>query len=113
MVSLEDIKKLTKKNAERNNWILNKDEEWLEDLNKGLYENQKRYGYPSCPCRLASGDFKKDKDIICPCDYAQPDISEYGHCYCALFFDPDFYKNGKIQQKIPERRPKEKIPKST
>jgi ferredoxin-thioredoxin reductase catalytic subunit len=111
-LSLEDRRELTRKIAERKKWILNKDEEWLEDLNKGLYENKQRYGYPSCPCRLAHGEFEKDKDIICPCDYAPPDIEEYGHCYCALFLKLDFYKKGKEQRSIPERRPAEKIPKS-
>lgn len=109
---MEDRRELTSKIAKNKGWILNKDEEWLEDLNKGLYENKKRYGYPSCPCRLAQGSFEKDKDIICPCDYAPADIEEYGHCYCALFFRPDFYEKGNKQRNIPERRPAEKMPKS-
>ena len=53
-------------------------------LVKGLLINEKRYGYRVCPCRLASGIKKDDLDIICPCDYRDPDLNEFGSCYCAL-----------------------------
>ncbi|MHA1270639.1 MAG: ferredoxin-thioredoxin reductase catalytic domain-containing protein [Candidatus Helarchaeota archaeon] len=109
MVDIDDIRNLVKKNAERKGWILNKDVEWVEDLIQGLFKNIQRYGYPSCPCRLSVGVFEKDKDLICPCDYAPADIEEYGHCYCALFFKKEFFNQGREQQMIPERRPKEKF----
>ncbi|MHA1249367.1 MAG: ferredoxin-thioredoxin reductase catalytic domain-containing protein [Candidatus Helarchaeota archaeon] len=109
MASLEDIRNLVKSNAEYKGWILNNDEEWVENLIIGLFENRKRYGYPSCPCRLAYGEYALDKDIICPCDYAELDIRDFGHCYCALFFDKDFFKKGKVKKMIPERRPPRNI----
>ncbi|MHA1796908.1 MAG: ferredoxin-thioredoxin reductase catalytic domain-containing protein [Candidatus Helarchaeota archaeon] len=104
MVSKEDFRKLIQQNAESNGWILPEDKEWLEGLLDGLFINKQRYGYPACPCRLAEGDFNKDKDIICPCDYADPNIKEFGHCYCGLFYDPNFFKDKKKFEKIPERR---------
>ena len=30
---------------------------------------------------LASGKKEEDLDIICPCDYRDPDVSQYGACY--------------------------------
>jgi ferredoxin-thioredoxin reductase catalytic chain len=47
----------------------------------GLLINRERYGYMSCPCRLASGNREWDRDIVCPCAYREDDIREYGRCY--------------------------------
>lgn len=86
---------------------LNKDKEFVLDLIAGLLRNEERYGYRSCPCRLASGDREKDKDIICPCIYSEEDIKEYGKCYCGLYVKKEF-NEGKIMNKVvPERRKKE------
>lgn len=94
-----------KKVCEINHWILNTDKETLDDLINGLIENKRKLGYQSYPCRLASGIRSIDRDIICTCDYAPPDINEYGSCYCNLFRQPNFYETGKSYVKIPERRP--------
>ena len=56
-----------------------------KELVKGLLINENRYGYWACPCRLAAGDKQQDLDIICPCDYRDPDLSEYDTCYCGLY----------------------------
>ena len=50
-------------------------------LIEGLITNRERYGYMSCPCRLASGNREWDRDIICPCTYRDEDVREYGRCY--------------------------------
>ncbi|MGD2066613.1 MAG: ferredoxin-thioredoxin reductase catalytic domain-containing protein, partial [Candidatus Bathyarchaeota archaeon] len=84
------------------------DKELLKDLLEGLLKNEERYGYPSCPCRLASGKIEYDRDIICPCDYRDPDIEEYGFCYCALYVRKDVHDGKKEIEPIPERRPQEK-----
>lgn len=94
--------------SEKNKWILNKDKQTLNDLLDGLIENKKRYGYQSCPCRLASGVKDFDRDLICPCQYAPVDVKEYGACYCNLYLKTDFYKTGKTYVNVPERRPIEK-----
>ena len=89
-------------------YYLNPDPEFLRDLLEGIKRNEERYGYPSCPCRLASGKFQLDRDILCPCDYRDPDVLEYGHCYCALYVRKDV-SEGKIPiVPIAERRPLEK-----
>jgi len=89
-------------------YFFNKDREKVFELLEGLIINKERYGYMACPCRLASEDREKDRDIICPCEYREPDIEEYGACYCELYVSED-WNNGKIPvEYIPERRPPEK-----
>lgn len=90
--------------ASKHGWVLHPDREFLDILIDGLTINYNRYGYYSCPCRDADGVRDQDKDIICPCDYCPPDIKEYGHCYCGLYNDPEFIKNGGMPKSIPERR---------
>ncbi len=105
----EGMKDYCKKICEINGWILQKDKETLNDLLEGLVENKKRYGYQSCPCRFTSGNRKLDRDLICPCDYAPPDIKEFDTCYCNLYLEPNFYKKHKEKFiQIIERRPVEK-----
>jgi ferredoxin-thioredoxin reductase catalytic subunit len=105
----KDAEKFVKMVAKKQGWYLHPDEEFLDMLIEGLMVNYNRYGYFSCPCRLASGDKEKDQDIICPCVYCVPDQKEYGHCYCGLYLTPEFHETGKNPQGIPERRPPEKL----
>lgn len=84
---------------------LNPDGSFVEDLIEGLITNENRYGYPACPCRLASGDRDDDLDIVCPCDYRDLDIAEYGACYCALYVSPDIAAGRAKAASIPDRRP--------
>jgi len=86
-------------------YYLNTDTDFVYELIKGLIQNQKRYGYPSCPCRLAEGSTTEDMDIICPCDYRDADLTEYGSCYCGLYVSEDIIKGKKKVTSIPERRP--------
>jgi ferredoxin-thioredoxin reductase catalytic chain len=69
------------RDAEAGGYHLNPDQEFALDLMRGLLANEARYGYQSCPCRMASGDRTRDLDIICPCDYRDADLSEFGTCY--------------------------------
>jgi len=57
---------------------------------------------------LASGNFDLDKDIICPCDYRDPDVEEFGTCYCGLYVRKDVFEGKAPVMPIPERRPQEK-----
>jgi ferredoxin-thioredoxin reductase catalytic subunit len=107
VTNAENTKKRVENDARTNGYYLTPDPEMLQDLLEGLQKNEERYGYPSCPCRLASGELELDRDIICPCDYRAPDINDYGQCYCALYVRKDIHETKAIQQ-IPERRPTEK-----
>ncbi|MCL4378380.1 MAG: ferredoxin:glutaredoxin reductase [Actinobacteria bacterium] len=93
-----------KKEAEDNGYFLNNDLFFTKELIRGLLINIKRYGYQSCPCRLASGDKSKDLDIICPCDYRDDDLNDYGTCYCALYVTNEVLNGLKQLRSIPERR---------
>jgi ferredoxin-thioredoxin reductase catalytic subunit len=72
------------RDAEASGYHLNPDEEFTKELVKSLIINEKRYGYWSCPCRLASGD---------------------GACYCALYVSKEIKEGNKTPESIPERRP--------
>ncbi|MHB1361470.1 MAG: ferredoxin-thioredoxin reductase catalytic domain-containing protein [Thermoleophilia bacterium] len=96
-----------RRDAERSGYHLNPDEEATLDLVRGLIVNEKRLGYPSCPCRLPAGDIEADLDIVCPCDYRDPDLDDYGMCYCALYVTGDIVRGEKEVKPIPERRPPE------
>ncbi len=93
--------------AEAGGYHLNPDAGFTKDLVRSLLVNEQRYGYWACPCRLASGDKEDDLDIICPCDYRDPDLSEYGSCYCALYVSSDVLEGKRQAGSIPERRPTE------
>ncbi len=92
------------KDAESSGYHLNPDEEFTKALIRGLAVNDERYGYQSCPCRLSTGDDKKDRDIICPCDYRDADLDKYGSCYCGLYVDEDILHGKKELATVPERR---------
>jgi ferredoxin-thioredoxin reductase catalytic subunit len=94
-----------RKDAENAGYHLNPDVAFTKDLIRGLLANEKRYGYRACPCRLASGVRDEDLDIICPCDYRDSDLDDYGACYCALYVSGAVYKGEKTAASIPERRP--------
>lgn len=93
-----------KKEAEAGGYHLNTDVGFTKDLIKGLLTNEKRYGYRACPCRLALGNKEDDLDIICPCDYRDPDLDDYGTCYCSLYVSQAVLNGEKKLGSIPERR---------
>jgi ferredoxin-thioredoxin reductase catalytic subunit len=107
-ISPEEVDRLYDKlrtEAGSGGYHLNPDISMTRELVKGLLVNEKRYGYPACPCRLASGKKEADLDIICPCDYRDPDLDEYGTCYCSLYVSREVIDGRKRVGSIPERRP--------
>lgn len=104
----EDLYLMLKNTQEPKGFYFNKDKTRVLSILQDLLLNKERYGYMSCPCRLATGEREKDRDILCPCIYRSDDIKEYGSCYCNLYVSPE-WNEGKIEQKyVPERRPPEK-----
>jgi ferredoxin-thioredoxin reductase catalytic subunit len=101
---IEEFYTRLKTDAGSGGYNLNPDAGFVKGLIKGLLINQERYGYAACPCRLAAGQKADDLDIICPCDYRDPDLDEYGVCYCALYVDREIIKGKKEIRTIPERR---------
>jgi ferredoxin-thioredoxin reductase catalytic subunit len=108
-MDIEKLYEMLRKVQEPKGYYFNNDKERTFELLESLLENKERYGYMVCPCRLASGDRELDKDIICPCVYREPDVEEYGSCYCSLYVSQE-WNQGKIPHAyVPERRPPEKI----
>jgi ferredoxin-thioredoxin reductase catalytic subunit len=91
--------------AEEMGYHLNSDLDFTRNLVRGLLVNEGRYGYHSCPCRLASGERDDDLDIICPCDYRDQDLKDYGACYCALYVSDEVLSGDRDLSPVPERRP--------
>ena len=59
--------------------ILNKDDNRIKTILKGLKRNEEKYGNRYCPCKI-----DKTEDNICPClDYRKTSI-----CKCGLFIKP-------------------------
>ncbi len=106
------IKKLfleKEQEARRSGYFLNPDKEFTNQLLESLLINEERYGYQSCPCRLSVGKRQEDIDIICPCDYRDDDIYDYGNCYCGLYVNQEVAEGKKQTQPVPERRDQEKV----
>ncbi|MBN1504044.1 MAG: ferredoxin:thioredoxin reductase [Candidatus Eisenbacteria bacterium] len=97
-----------KRLQEPRGYYLNADSATTTEILRGLLKNRARYGYMSCPCRLASGEHERDKDIICPCVYREADVGEYGRCYCGLYVSRDWLEGRIPHVAVPERRPPEK-----
>lgn len=109
MTLREEILQRAKRDARTHGYALNPNPAILDPLLEGLQQNDARYGYPACPCRLASGTFELDRDIICPCDYRDPDVLEHGYCYCALYVRHDLQDaSTDAFTPIAERRPEAK-----
>ncbi len=86
-------------------YFLNPDTEFTSSLLESLIVNEERYGYQACPCRLAIGERVDDLDIICPCNYRDADLTDYGACYCGLYVNKPIFEGRQALRPIPERRP--------
>jgi ferredoxin-thioredoxin reductase catalytic subunit len=109
---IEALYQKLNREAEAGGYHLNPDMPFSRELAKGILVNQKRYGYGACPCRIAAGIKAEDMDIICPCDYRDPDLSDYGTCYCGLYVSGEVVAGKKKIGSIPERRPPPKARKA-
>ena len=107
-MNVEQLYDNLKQNQEPRGYFFNKDKKRVFELLAGLLTNRERYGYMCCPCRLAADDRDWDKDIMCPCIYREPDVAEYGSCYCNLYVSRDWNAETIPHLYVPERRPLEK-----
>jgi ferredoxin-thioredoxin reductase catalytic chain len=65
---------------------LTSNEEEIAMLSKGVIENLKNKGLKYCPCRIPSGNYQDDLNLICPCNFLrQKNWAELGECWCGLF----------------------------
>jgi ferredoxin-thioredoxin reductase catalytic subunit len=105
MSEAEDLFNRLDRDARSGGYLLNPNREDALALCEGLLTNTRRFGYPSCPCRVADGDRERDRDIICPCDYRDPDLNDWGACYCALYVTKEWMEQTTERHVVPERRP--------
>ena len=108
-MKVEELYGFLQKAQEAKGFYFNKDKSRVFQLLEALLANKERYGYMACPCRLAASDREWDKDIICPCVYRDPDVAEYGSCYCNLYVSPAWNEEKVPHEYVPERRPVEKM----
>ena len=108
-MDLARFREVVRQAQEPQGYFFNADEALVTELLEALVVNKDRYGYMSCPCRLASGVRDKDRDIMCPCVYRAPDVMEYGSCYCGLYVSSAFNAGEIPKRRVPERRPPEKF----
>jgi len=104
MKEVQKLFDMLKKIQEPKGYYFNKDKDRVIDLLQSLMFNKERYGYMSCPCRLASGNRERDADIICPCAYRDKDVAQYGSCYCNLYVSRDWNEDRIPHHYVPERR---------
>jgi ferredoxin-thioredoxin reductase catalytic subunit/rubredoxin len=107
LTTLEEVRRRAEADAKTYGYYLTPQPDLLQGFLEGLKTNEDRYGYPLCPCRLTSGNYEFDRDIICPCDYRDPDIAQYGSCYCRLYVNKQVYESQNLPE-VPERRPMDK-----
>lgn len=109
MMDAKQLYEMLKKTQEPKGYYFSSDQVRVMDLMEALLINKERYGYMVCPCRLSSGEKENDRDIICPCVYREPDVAEFGSCYCNLYVSKAWNDGDIPHEYVPERRPPEKM----
>ena len=67
-------------------FVLNPDAGHVAAVVDGVYTNLEKKGFKFCPCRLTTGDFEKDKDLLCPCNFEiQKAWKDWNRCWCGLY----------------------------
>lgn len=84
------IEKYTKKNQ----YVLNPNWMMSTNLKIWLSEMEATFGKRYCPCFEPSNDETLNKKMMCPCEFVEDEIKEYGTCHCALFGKEDLSKEG-------------------
>lgn len=104
-MNVDELYERLRRVNEPRGYFFNRDRDRVDFLLEGLLRNKERYGYMACPCRLASGNREADRDIICPCEYREADVEEYGTCFCNLYVSEEWNERSRPAESIPERRP--------
>ena len=82
----QEILKAFEEFCNGNEFELNSNKAHVEGCVDGILENEKKYGLKYCPCRIRTGNFEKDFELLCPCNFtAQEKYKTQGECWCGLF----------------------------
>ncbi len=84
--------KWMEKFCEQKGYAINPSWMMATNLKSNLCEMEATFGKRYCPCFEPSGDKELDKKMMCPCEYIEDEIAEYGTCHCALFGPADLSK---------------------
>jgi ferredoxin-thioredoxin reductase catalytic subunit len=74
--------------AVKSEFQVNPDQERVDLLLEGMFNNEASHGLKYCPCRLIEKDFEKDIGLICPCNFLVHETYQDkmdGECWCGLF----------------------------
>lgn len=69
-------------------YTFNSDERTVALTLEKLALNQIERGAAYCPCKIASGNYHDDQQIVCPCAFLEQEIKEWGLCDCGLLVVP-------------------------
>ncbi len=83
-----------KKFAKQKNYALNPSWMMSTNLEIWLSELEATFGKRYCPCFEPSADAELNKKMLCPCEFIEDEIKEYGTCHCALFGSSNLDKAG-------------------
>ena len=82
----EEIRNSWQKFTEKNDFILNPNNDHVDKIIDGVLALEQKYGLKLCPCRLRDGTRKRDLELICPCNFKiQETWKNKGECWCGLF----------------------------
>ena len=78
--------------CEQKGYVINPSWMMATNLKSNLCEMEAVFGKRYCPCFEPSGEKELDRKMMCPCEYIEDEIAEYGTCHCALFGPADLPK---------------------
>src|SRR3989337_2061276 len=108
--TIEKMREWLIREAKSHGYTINQDKQVVEEILTGLAVNEKRYGYKVCPCRLATGKYQLDCDIICPCSYCFQDVEKNGRCYCSLFVSDRYvFSDTSLPQHVPDSKERSEV----
>ena len=90
--SAKKQQKWIEKYCEQKGYAVNPSWMMATNLKSNLCEMEATFGKRYCPCFEPSGNKELDKKMMCPCEYIEDEIAEYGTCHCALFGPADLSK---------------------
>jgi ferredoxin-thioredoxin reductase catalytic subunit len=82
----QEIRAALVKFTEGKEFELNPDKEHVDFIIRGIMANAEAKGLKYCPCRIPVGNFEKDLELVCPCNFfSHTTWNTQGRCWCGLF----------------------------
>lgn len=80
------LKERFNKFCENQDFELNRDNEFLDQVLTNLVIKKEKEGQYFCPCRLRDGSKERDIELLCPCNFKiQENWKKRKDCWCGLF----------------------------